>query len=334
MLWEALSGRHPFWQTSMLETARAIAEGAPKLETLRPDLPKPLLALVDRALSPSPARRPRAAELAAALRGAAAPRRKPAARGVSRAAVPFPLERVAASALAAVFAGWSAAALPFYPAGWAAGLAVAAAAVTALRPRLGVAAALAVPVLPLGNVSTGLAVAYAALAALWVVLSWREPHDALLFAVGPLLAPLAALGLVPLAAWRVRSAPRRALQAAAAVVAAAVVAGVRGVPLPLTGASPPLGLGVAGAGDPLDVAGTLARAAAAHPALLVEAVVLAAIAVVLPFARLRGRWGAAGVGAAMLVLAVLAVPSAAAAPLVAAAWATAAAVALAADRVR
>src|SRR3954467_3145354 len=40
MLWEALSGRHPFWQTSMLETARAIESGAPSLEEMRPDLPK------------------------------------------------------------------------------------------------------------------------------------------------------------------------------------------------------------------------------------------------------------------------------------------------------
>jgi non-specific serine/threonine protein kinase/serine/threonine-protein kinase len=28
MLWEALAGRHPFWQTSMLDTARAIEAGA------------------------------------------------------------------------------------------------------------------------------------------------------------------------------------------------------------------------------------------------------------------------------------------------------------------
>src|SRR5437879_11373097 len=40
MLWESLSGRHPFWQTSMLDTARAIEQGAESLATLRPDLPK------------------------------------------------------------------------------------------------------------------------------------------------------------------------------------------------------------------------------------------------------------------------------------------------------
>src|SRR5882757_7049750 len=55
MLWESLSGRHPFWQSSMLETARAIGEGAESLQALRPDLPDGLIALVDRALSLVPA---------------------------------------------------------------------------------------------------------------------------------------------------------------------------------------------------------------------------------------------------------------------------------------
>ena len=65
MLWEALAGRHPFWRSSLLETARAIEEGAPRLESMRPDLPKPLLTAVGRALDLDPARRPDAASLAA-----------------------------------------------------------------------------------------------------------------------------------------------------------------------------------------------------------------------------------------------------------------------------
>src|SRR5258708_25246552 len=40
MLWESLAGRHPFWQTSMLDTARAIGEGAEALAELPPDLPQ------------------------------------------------------------------------------------------------------------------------------------------------------------------------------------------------------------------------------------------------------------------------------------------------------
>jgi eukaryotic-like serine/threonine-protein kinase len=323
MLWEALSGRHPFWQSSMLETARAIETGAPSLTALRPDLPKALLQLVDRSLSLAPGRRPSAQELAEQLRGAAAPRRtkRPRSGGF---AVPAEVGRAGAAVLAAGFAGYTATALPFFPHGWPLGIAAGAAALTALRERLGLAVALAVPVLPLGNVSVGLALVYAALAAAWLALSWREPRRGLLFAVGTLLAPFAALGLVPLVVSSLRSAPRRAAHAAAAVLAAALVAGLRGVPLPLSGEPAPLGVGVAGAGDPLAVVGSLARAAGAHPALLVEAGVFAALAVALPFARAYGRWGAAAFGAATVLLTVPFVPSAAIVPLVLAAWGSAA----------
>jgi hypothetical protein len=117
------------------------------------------------------------------------------------------------------------------------------------------------------------------------------------------------------------------------VIAAGLVAGVRGAPLPCTGKAPPLGLGVAGSGDPFDVAGTLARAAFAQPALLLEGLAFAAIAFALPFAQARGRWGAAAAGAALLLFCVLAVPSAAAIPLVAAAWVTAVVVAARGGRV-
>jgi len=212
-----------------------------------------------------------------------------------------------------------------------AAMAAGAAAVTVLRERLGLAVALAVPVLPLGNLSLGLAAVYAVLAAAWLALSWREPRGGLLFVLGPLLAPLAALGLVPLAASSLRSAPRRAAQAAAAVLLAGLVAGLRGVSLPFDGGPAPLGLGVAGAGDPLDVVGSLARAAGAHPALLVEAAAFAVLAAALPFARAYGRWGAAAGGGAMLLLTVPFVPTAAIVPLVAAAWVTTLLLALRAD---
>ncbi|MHB8468412.1 MAG: serine/threonine-protein kinase [Gaiellaceae bacterium] len=322
MLWEALSGRHPFWHTSLLDTARAIEAGAPPLATLRPDLPKPLLALVDRSLAIDPGRRPTAADLAASLRVAATPRpRKRSKTAAVVAAPPFEVSRVGAAALAALFAGWAALELPFFPNGWAAGLAVVAAATTAFRERLGLAVALAVPILPLGNISLGLALVYAALAAGWLGLSWREPRGALLFALGPLLAPVAALPLVPLAMARLRAAPLRAAQAAAAVVVAGVVAGFRHAALPFGGAHA-LGAGVAGATGPLDVAGSLVHALAAQRPLMLEAAVLAAVAVALPFARARGRWGAAVLGSAVLALGVLAAPAAPVWPFAAAAWLT------------
>jgi hypothetical protein len=331
MLWESLAGRHPFWQTSMLDTARAIEAGAPSLATLRPDLPKRLVHLVDRSLSLAPSRRPKAAELAGSLRGAAAPERRQRARALGLS-VPAEAGRAGAAGLAAAFAAWTASSFAFYPHAWTAALALAAAAATAFRPRAGLALTLAVPILPLGNVSLGLAVLYAAVALGWLVLGWREPRGALLFALGPLLAPVGALALVPLATATLRAGPRRVAQAAAAVLTAALAAGVRHAPLPLVGTQAPRGLGLAGARDPFDVAGSLARAAAAHPGLLVEAAAFAAVALALPYAHARGRWGAAAVGAAMLAVTVLAVPSAPAVPLAVASWLTAAAIALRARR--
>ena len=59
-----------------------------------------------------------------------------------------------------------------------------------------------------------------------------------------------------------------------------------------------------GARDPFDVAGSLARAAGAHPSLLLETCALALVALALPHARARGRWAAAGLGAGMIVLTV------------------------------
>ena len=236
--------------------------------------------------------------------------------------------KVGAAGLAATFAGGSAALLPFFPSWWWVALALAAAATTAWRERIGLAVALAVPVLPLGNVSLGLAVLYAALAAGLYALSWREPRSALVLAVGPLLAPLSLLGLTPLATTGIRSPVRRAVQAGAGVLVAALAAGVRHRPLPFTGARAPLGLGIANARGPLDVAGSIWHALAAHAALGIEAAALATAAALLPYARARGRWGAAGLGAFLLVTTVLLVPAATAVPLVLTAWITFAAVAI------
>jgi Protein kinase domain len=328
MLWEALAGRHPFWNGSMLETARAIEAGAPPLAELRPDLPKALLALVDRALDLDPRRRPTALHVAHALRDARPKRRvaKPRGRSVALAA---PLQRLAAAGLAGTFAGWTSLALPFFPSGWWLGLGALAAASAYARERIGLAVALAVPVLPLGNVSLGLALLYGIVAVGWFAAAWREPRAGLFAALGPLFGPLHALGLLPLAAAAVRSPFRRALQAATAVLLATLAAGFRHAPLPFTGARPPRGLGIAGANGPLDVAGSLLRALGDHPALLIEASALAVVAALLPYARARGRWGVAGISGLLLAATLLPVPSAAALPLVLAAWLTWAALTLA-----
>ena len=163
MLWEALAGRHPFWRPSLMETGRAIEEGAPSLRTVRPDLSEALLEAVDRALAADPRRRPTAAKLAALLRDAR-PQRGPRARS-SLLLAPA---RVAPAAAAGVVAGLAATLLPFWPPGFAFGFAALAGLIGFLRTRLGLGAALAVGVLPVGNLSLGLAFAYVAAVAVWL----------------------------------------------------------------------------------------------------------------------------------------------------------------------
>src|ERR687886_446983 len=232
VLWEALAGEHPFWTSSPLETARAIERGAPPLADARPDLPRSLTDAVDEALALDPARRPSAARLAHLLREALE------ARARERQARKERLFRARPGsfgppALAALVAGWSAATLPFYPGGWWIGLALLAAGLAAWRPRIALTFVLAVPILPLGNVSLGLALLWTALAAAWLALTAGEPRSGLLFAAGPLLAPIGGLGLVPLLAARsVRSPARRFAHAVAAVLVTAVAAGIRGANLP------------------------------------------------------------------------------------------------------
>jgi hypothetical protein len=308
MLWEALAGRHPFWRSSFLETGRAIEAGAEPLAALRPDLPAELTAAVDRSLALDPARRPSAAKLAAVLRA-----RVPRPRRTARPRLP-PAGRLVAAALAGLLAGGAAAVFPFYPEEWAAGLGALAALLAFLRPRLGLVGALAVPLLPLGNASLGLAVLYAVVAGAWVALAWREPASGLAFALGPVLAPAGLLGFLPLVLMRVASPVRRLAQAGAAALCAFVVA------RPETGA-------VARSEEPLEVATVLAEGLTARPGLWHAAALLAAAAAALPLAALRGRWWIAGWGAAVLTLGLLPSPHLPVLPLVAAVWGTCAALA-------
>ena len=308
MLWEALAGRHPFWRGSMLETARAIESGARPLGELRPGLPKRLLRIVDRALAQDPGKRPSARELADELRRlTGADKREP-----RRAALALPTslpDRALTAALGAALAGWTATALPFFPPGWPLALASAVVAATLVRERLGIALALAVPVFPIGNVTSGGALLYAALAAALLAVMWREPRSTLLFVVGPLLAPLSAVALLPLATLRIGSGARRALVTALGVLTAAVVAGIDRGTLPLVGGTAPHNAGLHGATSPLGAAGSLAHLATTHPGLLLETALLTAVAFALPYVIAKGLRWSAGLGAAMLAATVLALPA-------------------------
>jgi hypothetical protein len=331
VLWEALAGEHPFWGGDLIETSRSIQDGAPPLETMRPDLAEHVRRTVADALVANPARRPSAARLAQELRTLPKRRRTP---GGGRPAAPKRLDRTAVAerlvpgALAGLATGWVATALPFYPGGWPLGLAGAGAALGFLTPRAGLLFALAAAFLPLANVSLGLAVVYAALALLWAGLTWGDARSGLLLALGPLLAPLGGLALLPLAAQAARGRTRRGLQVVAAVLIAAVVAGIRRVPLPFDGSTPPLGLGITGSEQPGAVAVAVWHQLLDHPTLLAEALVLAAAAALLPHAKGRGPWAAAFFGGALLAATAIVAPAAPLLPLVAAAWLTAGALAL------
>jgi protein kinase-like protein len=326
LLWEALAGHHPFWQSSPLETGRQIEAGAPSLATARPDLPRPLISAVDRALAIEPSRRPTAAGLAKTLRGPTRQRRTKR----PRTRPPLPLDarlalRVWPAMLAALVAGWVAASLPFYPAQWPLLLAGLAAGTTLLRPRIGLAFTLAVPIFPLGNVALGVALVYAAVAVVWLALAWRAPKTGLLFALGPLFGPVGTLGLLPLLLQRVPGLHRRFAQAMAGTLVAGLVAGIRGVRLPFAGDPPATGLGIAAEEHPLAVADALWRALTAQPALGREALVLGIAAAALPYALRFGEAAIAAVGAAFLAGLLVAAPEANAWPLALTAWGTCAA---------
>jgi hypothetical protein len=271
LLYEALAGRHPFWRRSLAETADAIAHGAPPLRTERPDLPAPLIAAVDRALSLDPSRRPPAAKLAHLLR-----RARGDGAGSAFATAAHLERQLLGPVLAGVYAAAATSLIPFYPAHAAPILAVLTAALAFRAPRSGVALALALPILPLGNVALALALLYAAVALVWFVLHVGDPKRALLPVAGPLLGPVA-LAVIPLVFFTTRSAIRRALGGAAALALAAAVHALR---------QGPTGLGIPGSRDPVAAAEALLQAA--PHALVYQVPAISFAALVLPWVARRG----------------------------------------------
>ena len=323
LLWEALSGHHPFWRASPLETGEVIKAGAPSIGEVRPDLPESLVAAVDAALSVDPAGRPSAARLSKSLRAAWSERMPKRARPKPKFRIDprRALTRSVAPALAALAAGWAAAALPFYPARWPLLLAALAAVLTAGRARLGLAFTLAVPLFPLGNVSFGLAVAYAGLAIAWLALMWGDPRRGLLFGSGIVLGPVGLLGLVPLAVMHVRSTVRRTALTLAAVLLAGALAGIHGAAIPFSGKDA-AHLGVAGSEHPIGVLEAVWQWLLHNPALGAQALILAAAAGALPHVTRRADLSIATFAAGLLAATLLAAPSAGALALVFTGWLT------------
>jgi hypothetical protein len=248
MLYEALAGRHPFWRTTLAETADAIIAGPPPLAQERPDLPAQLLDVVDRALSSDPDRRPSAAKLARLLRRSRGERTSGAAATAALLG-----RRVAPAFASGVYAAGTTTLLSFYPAHSAAVIAATVPALTYFRRRAGIATALAVPVFPLGNVALALALVYAVCALAWSV--------AMVAASRPVRRALTAMTLVAL------------------------------VPIVGALAAGPVGDGIPGSRDPLDVALTLAHAA--PPALAWQEPAAAAVVLGVPWlVRLLSRFAA------------------------------------------
>jgi len=322
LMWEALAGRHPFSSFSPLETARRVQEGAPPLASLRPDLPRALTETVDRMLDPDPGRRPGAKEAGTGLRVAWSELGERPRAMTSRAAL---VERAGHAGLAALFAGATAWLLPFFPAGWPFLLGALTALAALMNPTAGLALALSVPILPIGNASLGLALVYSAIAAGWLALFWRDPRSSFLFLLGPLLAPFQALALTPVLVLGARGTVRRAASSSAAVLAAATVAGIRaGETLHLHATSSP--------GEALNA---LTAYLGARPEVWIVALVLAGATAAVPVARSRGLWGIAVWGAAFVAAALIAPQGAVSAlPLVLWVWVAAAVLALPLFRAR
>jgi hypothetical protein len=303
ILWEALAGRHPFWAASPLETARRIRAGAPRLASQRPDLPRELCAAVDRMLALEPHRRPQAERVAGVLRTALRPRAE--RRGEEAPQRVRLAARLAHAGLAGIFTAAATLLLPFFPTGWPFLLGALAILTAAASPPAGLAFALAAPLLPLGNTSLGLALAYGVLALSWYLLFRRDARSGLLFCLGPLLVPLGALGLAPALVSQASGAARRAALAGMAVLAAVSVAALMSGPLPLTGQTAQEALGLAGTESPVNASGTVVAFLSAHSVLALEALVFAAAAATTGIARTRGLWGVAVWGSAFLAAALL-----------------------------
>lgn len=322
ILWEALAGSHPFWGVPLPQVASTIASGAPPLSARRSDLPRRLLAAVDSALSVDPARRPPAARLAAELREAfvvphvrprperRTPSRAPRPAKAPRAQVaPVPLwQRLVPAVLATGAAAVGGSLLPFWPAPLLAALAAVVGVVTLRAPRLGLALALAMPVFPLGNAAQAAAVVYGVIALAWLAATWRDPRAGLAFWAGPLLAALGLLAMLPLAVQPARGWWRRGLHAAAGTSAAVAVAGLSGRPLPLTDVT--VGdLGVGGTERPQDVLHALGTVLGDTTAVATTALAFGIVAMLLPRAVARGRFGIAGLGVLQVTLVLAWAPS-------------------------
>jgi hypothetical protein len=199
------------------------------------------------------------------------------------------LARTAAATLAAAATAVLLNALPFYPAGWAYGLAVLVGFLALARPlgATALAGALALPLV--GNVAMGLVPLAAVGVLVWCGAIASAPRRAFVPALAPVAALAAVSPLYLLGAGTARRAHVRFVLGAAGPIAITLACGVAGLTSPLSGLVPAAGLNgsIAGAESVPLVAQRLADAVG--QAVVVQSLVwgLAALAA-LPAWRLTG----------------------------------------------
>ena len=250
LLWEALAGRHPFW---VRLAARDGAPGRGGRTAARRAAPRPPAGALPRRRPDALARPSQAPDREAGAQPPAEPssegrsgappretlaRRPPRARATRCARGPLRRREPRSCCRSSPPAGRSCSApLP--------------ALVALLSPIAGLAVALAVPILPLGNISLGLAIAYVPLALAWLLLFARDARSSLLFLAGPVLAFVHLLPLAPVVALRSArpGPPGRAGQSPRSRPPSRLSL-VLGLRLPLTGGASPAPEASAATSDP------------------------------------------------------------------------------------
>jgi len=284
-LYATLTGRNPYRARSLGELLDNQSRRAAPLHRLRPDLPRDLSRVLERALHPDPGRRPDAAGLRDGLLAAiagpsvtAAPGFAPeAAPGGRRIAIPFErLRDRGAPAASALLAGLAVAftltAFPMYPPAWTVPLAALLGALAWRRPLAALTAGAALAVPAFWNFAEAAGLLWIGLAAGWILLSRHNPGRRCLV---PLAAvPLALVGMGTAIVLVAATAPTRARRAAEAG-AGAIVAAVCGGWATAHGSA-----ALAGATSPVAYLHLLAR----DPALAAIGIAMVAFSVLLPFA--------------------------------------------------
>jgi hypothetical protein len=298
VMYELLSGEHPTpGRTPGERLGNTAAGNTVPLELRRPDLPSELLQAVAAALSPVPARRPSAADLADRLRSVLATgelrrHRVLSAADLSRAQALG--ERVVGAGLAGASLWSLTGDLPAYPPSWRLPLMAVATAVWAVVPSGGLAFLLGALAFPLFNVSLSVGALYLPAAVVTLFLARSRPVSVLWPALALLLTPLYATFLAPAAAGvlgRVRG-PLTAAWAAVGTSFYLTLTGADGSPFTFFQAPGDAAGSIAGADGFFSTAAAVVSVLLS-PAALLQAVVWAALAVALPHvvgaARLERR---------------------------------------------